>query len=297
MKDFVLSAFPTHMCEYHFDRADVRFSLLLDSGLFQSEDSNQHLNEEMHSHPYYEWFFVTNGSMRLTTAQQTLVLKKNDFVVIHPGLEHYVNFLEDGTTRYNLNFSFAANGFECDEDLFGSLSAFFGARGCISGSGNQELADINKRISQLCGTNRRNMICACFSELIASVQDILNTRPSTEPIEIFLRDPSVDRKEKIRQVFCSYYMYSLSLETVAECIGLSTRQLNRIIRQEYGCTYHERLSYMRICSAMQLLAKTDFTVGEIAQWVGYSSLCGFYTAFKTQCGCLPTEYRKKIEQN
>ena len=41
------------------------------------------------------------------------------------------------------------------------------------------------------------------------------------------------------------------------------------------------------------LAKTDYTVSEIAQWVGYASLAGFYAAFKNQYGCLPTEYRKK----
>lgn len=295
MEDFVLSAFPAGTCDYHFDRENVHFSLYLDSGLFQSEDCNQHLNETMHHHPYYEWFFVTNGSMRLTTTEGTIVLGKNDYVVIRPGVDHFINFLEDGTTRYNMNFSFMQNGLTGCNDWFNSLLHLLGEAPFISGNGSEELAEINKRISQLCGTNRRAMICACFTELLVSVQDIRDPHPSTAALEELLRNPLIDRGEKLHHLFSSYYMYNFSLEKVAECIGLSTRQLNRVIRQEYGCTYHERLSYMRICSAKQLLAKTNFTVGEIAQWVGYSSLCGFYTAFKAQCGCLPTEYRKSVE--
>ena len=296
MEDFVLSAFSGNRCEYRFDRENVRFTLYLDSGLFQSEDCNQYTNEQMHTHPYYEWFFVTNGSMRLTTADQVIVLKKNDFVIIRPGVGHYINFLQDGTTRYNLNFAFEHNGLDSVENLYAQLYARFGQNACVFGAGTQELADINRRISQLCGTNRRTMICACFSQLITCVQDLLGDGPVNIPIEEFLRDESMERRERIRRLFDSYYMYSFTMEHVAECLDLSTRQLGRIVRQEYGCTYHERLSYMRICSARQLLAKTDYTVSEIAQWVGYASLAGFYAAFKNQYGCLPTEYRKKASK-
>ena len=294
MEDFVLSAFSGNRCECRFDRENVRFTLYLDSGLFQSEDRNQYTNEQMHTHPYYEWFFVTNGSMRLTTAEQVLVLKKNDFVIIRPGVGHYINFLQDGTTRYNLNFTFEHNGLESIENLYAQLSTRLGQNACIFGAGTQELADINRHISQLCGTNRRTMICSSFAQLITCVQDILGDGPISIPIEEFLRDDSIDRRERIRKLFDSYYMYSFTMEHVAECLGLSTRQLGRIVRQEYGCTYHERLSYMRICSAKQLLTRTDYTVSEIAQWVGYASLAGFYAAFKNQYGCLPTEYRKKM---
>ena len=297
MDDFVLSAFSGHRCEYRFDRENVRFTLYLDSGLFQSEDCNQYTNEQMHSHPYYEWFFVTNGSMRLTTAEQTLVLKKNEFVLIRPGVGHYINFLTEGTTRYNLNFSFEANGLESIEDLYAQLQNRLGHSACIAGAGTQELADINRRISQLCGTNRRTMICACFAELITAVQDILGGGTDSSVVEEFLRNASIERRDRLHRLFDSYYMYSFTVDQVADCLGISSRQLGRIIRQEYGCTYHERISYMRACSARQLLAKTDFTVGEIAHWVGYSSQAAFYAAFKNQFGCLPTEYRKKSPKN
>ena len=200
MDDFVLSAFSGHRCEYRFDRENVRFTLYLDSGLFQSEDSNQYTNEQMHSHPYYEWFFVTNGSMRLTTAEQTLVLKKNDFVLIRPGVGHYIHFLSDGTTRYNLNFSFETNGLDSTEDLYAQLSGRLAQSACISGAGTQELADINRRISQLCGTNRRTMICACFAELVTAVQDILGGGAESLTVEEFLRDTAVERRERIRRL-------------------------------------------------------------------------------------------------
>ena len=140
------------------------------------------------------------------------------------------------------------------------------------------------------------MICACFAELITAVQDILGGGAESLTVEEFLRDTAVERRERIRRLFDSYYMYNFTADQVADCLGISSRQLGRIIRQEYGCTYHERISYMRTCSARQLLTKTDFTIGEISRWVGYSSQAAFYTAFKNQFGCLPTEYRKKSEK-
>lgn len=294
MEEFVLSAFAGGMREYRFDMENVRFTLHLDSGLFQSEDSNRHLNVDMHHHAYYEWFFVTGGRMELSTAGQSWVLGKNDFIVVPPGQEHCVHFLENGTTRYNLNFSFAANGLGSTRDLYARLREMLGAPGCISGTGGEELADINRRLSQLCGTDRDAMICACFAQLVYSVQDSLRAAAPSAFLERFLRDESLPRHDRLQQLIYSYYMYDCPLSLVAECLDISTRQLNRVIRREFGDTFHSLVRHMRVCSARQLLANTDFNIREIAQWVGYTSLCGFYNAFKAECGCLPTEYRKHL---
>ncbi len=295
MQDFVLSAFSDGAREYRFDRENVRFTLSLDSGLFQSEDIHQHLNRDMHRHSYYEWFFITQGSMRLTTDTQTLELGKNDFVIIAPGVKHCTTFLQDGTTRYNLNFTFACNGLTSTGDLYAQLHSLVGGVPCVSGTGGDELADISRRLSQLCGTERRAMICNCFVDLLTSVQDTLLVQSPSATLEGLLRDESVPRRDRLARLFESYYMYDCSLTLVADCLGLSTRQLSRIVWQEFGNSFHRHLAYMRICSARQLLDKTDFNISEIAQWVGYDSLCSFYRAFKEECGCLPTEYRKRIQ--
>lgn len=295
MEDFVLSAFSGGMREYHFDAEDVRVTLHLDSGLFQSEDINQHVNQEMHHHPYYEWFFVTKGRMRLNTAAQSWELGKYDFIIVPPGLDHCVHFLANGTARYNLNFSFCANGLRSAQKTYTQLRELLERGGCISGAGGEELADVNRRLSQLCGTDRSAMLCACFWELLCSVQDTLRAARPSAFLERFLRDTSLTRSQRLEQLIHTYYMYDCSLGFVADCLDISTRQLNRIIRKEFGATFHNLLCHVRICSARQLLAKTDFNVYEIAQWVGYTSLCSFYHAFKAECGCLPTEYRKRLE--
>ncbi len=293
MDDFVLSAFSGGMCEYRFDWENVRFSLGLDSGLFQSEDINQYVNVEMHQHPYYEWFFVTNGCMQLQTATETLELHRHDFVIIRPGLEHCVHFLEDGTTRYNFSFTFEGNGLDSTEDLLSQVQQLLAQAPCISGTGGQELADINRRLSQLCGTDRRAMICACFAEVITSVLDTVRAVGPSATLAKFLRDESISRRDRLEKLFTTYYMYDCTLDFVAECFGISGRQVNRIIRKEFNDTFHNRLSRTRILSARQLLDKTDFHIQEVAQWVGYTSLCGFYNAFKVECGCLPGDYRKR----
>jgi len=50
---------------------------------------------------------------------------------------------------------------------------------------------------------------------------------------------------------------------------------------------------LRIAKASELLIRTDRTVEEIAEIVGYSTTTGFIDNFKAVQGTTPLKYRKK----
>ena len=83
----------------------------------------------------------------------------------------------------------------------------------------------------------------------------------------------------------------LSLETVADKIGVSTYYLSRLFKQELGLTFIEYLTGVRMKSASILAKNTRMSVNEIAAKVGYNNTTYFARVFKKYSGKSLSEFR------
>lgn len=83
---------------------------------------------------------------------------------------------------------------------------------------------------------------------------------------------------------------SLSVETVAEGAGLSTRTLQRRLRY-HGVSYSDIVHRSRLRLAREWLADTAIPVREIALALGYSDPANFTRAFRRATGVPPRHYR------
>lgn len=81
-----------------------------------------------------------------------------------------------------------------------------------------------------------------------------------------------------------------SIETVAEIFDTSKRTLQREIAKE-GQTFRRIVSEVRYARACALLDRTDMTVLEISQELGYSGAAQFIRAFGFWAGVSPGVYR------
>lgn len=89
----------------------------------------------------------------------------------------------------------------------------------------------------------------------------------------------------------------LSLETLAADLGLSLRQLRRVVQQELGVTPLELRQTRRLLLAKQLLTETHLSVTEIAFASGFSSLRRFNHVFQRQYRLAPSQLRKNSGRN
>ncbi|WED24431.1 AraC family transcriptional regulator [Vibrio sp. JC009] len=80
---------------------------------------------------------------------------------------------------------------------------------------------------------------------------------------------------------------------MAEKCFISEEQLNRITKSLYGCSPRSRLISLRMEKAADLLHNSDWTVGMIAQRLGYNDPYNFTHRFKAYFGCSPRNYRKR----
>ena len=89
----------------------------------------------------------------------------------------------------------------------------------------------------------------------------------------------------------------ITAAALSKKIFLSERQINRHIFSQYSQTFNQRKSYLRINHACKLLLNSDMPISEISEKIGYISINTFYSAFKQQMGCTPSEYRIQQQTN
>ena len=85
---------------------------------------------------------------------------------------------------------------------------------------------------------------------------------------------------------------NITLESLSEKYYISPCYLSRTFKKITGLTFVEYLSNIRIKEAQRLLQKTDLTIAQISEAVGYNSSTHFGRIFKKFTGVAPLTYRK-----
>lgn len=90
-----------------------------------------------------------------------------------------------------------------------------------------------------------------------------------------------------------HYAEDVSLDMVAQYVGMSTSWVSRRFSQECGCSIPQYLLDVRIERAKQLLIETDMHVFEVAQAVGMENSRYFGSLFRKETGMTPKAYREQ----
>ncbi|SDM84230.1 AraC-type DNA-binding protein [Paenibacillus sp. yr247] len=83
----------------------------------------------------------------------------------------------------------------------------------------------------------------------------------------------------------------MTIPDLCELFNVSSRQLNRVFKQETNQTVTERIHDIRIDRAKQYLAEGDEKVIHVAHRVGYEDPAFFTQLFRRKVGCSPGQYR------
>lgn len=89
----------------------------------------------------------------------------------------------------------------------------------------------------------------------------------------------------------SRYDQEVSIQSIADRLGLDRSYLHRLFKSATGFSPQEYLLDLRIRKACDLLQRTELSVSIIALSVGYEDTLYFSRLFKKKKGCSPTRYR------
>jgi len=84
----------------------------------------------------------------------------------------------------------------------------------------------------------------------------------------------------------------LTLDEVAQSVGLSAFHLMRVFRAATGITPHQYLMRARLLRAVALLRDTATPITEVAYEAGWSDLSNFTRTFRRDVGCSPGQFRR-----
>lgn len=107
-----------------------------------------------------------------------------------------------------------------------------------------------------------------------------------------LTTQDIEQLENVIAYLNDHYAFDIPLDRLAKIACMGTTKLKTSFKQLQGCTITEYIQQRRMSQAEHLLIDTDFTMGQIAEMIGYSTSSRFAELFRKSTGILPIDYRK-----
>ncbi len=107
---------------------------------------------------------------------------------------------------------------------------------------------------------------------------------------------SGDTVLEILQYCARHYKEDLSVASIAEELKLSRSSVSHIFSLRIGMNFCDYLNGLRLSDAVSLLKNKSYSITEVAERSGFSTLRTFNRAFLKQYGVSPSLYRKNLNR-
>ena len=112
------------------------------------------------------------------------------------------------------------------------------------------------------------------------------------PVQIYRGGLGSARLRRIKELVHAKMGGDLSLDEMAQSIGLSTAHFSRMFRKSTGETPHQFVLRQRIEHAKEMLRSPGARVLDVAVACGFKTQQHFAQVFSDVCGASPTRYRQ-----
>ena len=286
------------MFEIHI--GDLCISSVLDNGFVSVSDTAP----EIHAHAFYELILATNGEIEIdirnADISTRLIIKGDEACIIPPDIYHCTRGTTTESVKLAIRFSCVQTESKNDgPSVFKTCS--------------RVLTGLTSPLIIPCGEVIRKTMCEIRDEFhcpdIASREYVklmlgrlyLDLFRMMDKNKILIKEKSSpliqtdgvqERKIKIEEYIFLHFPNQITEDDLAKEMHLSKRQLSRVIDKLFGKTFKQMLCDVRLNRAAQLLIESDASVDDIAYSVGYTSLSGFYTAFRNKFSLSAGQYRR-----
>lgn len=89
----------------------------------------------------------------------------------------------------------------------------------------------------------------------------------------------------------------ITLQMVAEAVGISACYLSRLFKKEMGISLVEYVQKERVEAARHMLIYSDYTEAVISEYLNFTTQSYFTIIFKKYIGMTPSQYRKRYRKN
>lgn len=283
---------PGHVLALDFSVHDLQCRLIRVSTMIPAP----HVKHYSHNHSMPELHYVRDGQCTFLVENTPYTVCAGQLLLIPPGPYHYIRELSENLTRLAISIQFRLPAARQNSSFSGQAFAAFTppAPLLLDVPASSTLANILSQMNTLSGSSDlvpREKLRALSQLLVLELfEQLPHAQSSAIPIssaQPTLQNYTIDE----------FFVHSLRLNNgealLAKRLNVSTRQLNRILKQSYGMNYREKLKEARLKLALEQLCHTDSSISQIAQQLGYSSAANFNTFIKNVTGKTPTQLRRE----
>ena len=101
---------------------------------------------------------------------------------------------------------------------------------------------------------------------------------------------------KVKNYIDDHYKDDLSLEQLADLVGMTPTAFSRYFKQRTSKNISEYIVDIRLGHAARMLIDTADSVSTICWRTGFNTLSNFNRLFRKRKGCNPTEFREKYQK-
>lgn len=94
--------------------------------------------------------------------------------------------------------------------------------------------------------------------------------------------------------YISTHIRTVSVSSLEKKFHFQSNYFNRLCWQFRGMTMQQYIIFLRVVKARELIEKTNYTINEITNLVGYNNKSFFYRQFNKIVGMTPGQYKKSI---
>jgi AraC-like DNA-binding protein len=114
-------------------------------------------------------------------------------------------------------------------------------------------------------------------------------------INDLISNPNGTKLERILHYIGTHYANpELAVTDIQEALGISTREIGNLIKEELDTNFKTYLNTIRLTEVKRLLQETDLPVSDIAYKTGYNNVSHFNRVFKKEFNLSPSEFRDSL---
>ncbi len=235
----------------------------------------------------YELAFIIEGSGSLVVNDQSIPVEAGSVAAIPPRTLHRFTVPEQGKMRY-YTMRFLA------EPASGELQSFFsGVGGAVTPDNANLLSYLRDTFRLLLTIHQANGGHAdpLFQSVCLGLIQLTRTLFTNHTLLVRLDDQHF--ASDILIYIEENRSQKITLESLAKRFNVSPSHLSRTFFNAYGTSPINYLINARVTYATELLLKSNLSITEISEQVGYDNPAHFNHMFLKRIGCTPAEYRQR----
>lgn len=254
---------------------------------------------EYHAHSSYELHFIHKGYGKLYIGNECLDIEPGVLYLTGPGVYHkQIAAPEDPMFEYCINFEFVQKHALSEEylpfekDMLLVTNVLSGTNFWFGKDESNSILLFNFVLGEI--NNRQQGYYFCIKNYIKQI--FFNVaRCFLKEQQSFYEPPKKNINDHRRSIIDEYvikFQKNPNLNELAAKVGLSVRQVNRVLLKYYGNTFKQLILSSKIQEAKNLLLLTNESIKTISEKSGFEDSAYFCRVFKKLTGVKPTEFRK-----